>query len=98
MTKDFLKNFPSLKGRGKWIENFNDSVDNGDNWYQELIIQKHTIDKQRARDVIKKYLQGLANDYGYCNCKKTHKDIHMDICNDIEKIQKLLLKELELED
>lgn len=50
--KPIEETHPSLKGRGKWIENLNDSVNLGDNWYQELIIQKHTIDKQIVRDII----------------------------------------------
>ncbi|MHA1395400.1 MAG: hypothetical protein ACTSRZ_17995 [Promethearchaeota archaeon] len=45
-------------------------------------------------EVVEKYLQGLANDYGYCSCERKHKDLHMDICNDLEKIKPLLKKEL----
>lgn len=45
-------------------------------------------------EVIEDYIQGLANDYGYCSCKRKHKDMHMDICNDLERIKPLMIKEL----
>lgn len=49
----------------------------------------------KIKDLIHKYIGGLARDYGYCSCKKKHKDLHMDICNDLEKIEPPLIKELE---
>ena len=51
-------------------------------------------EKDIIEETIEKYIGGLAKDYGYCNCKRKHKDMHMDICNDLEKIKPLLIREL----
>ena len=59
-----------------------------------IIIQEIEKSDKLIEEVVKKYIGGLAKDYGYCNCKRKHKDIHMDIYNDLEKIKPLLIKEL----
>jgi hypothetical protein len=52
------------------------------------------IKTEQVIKIIEKYIGGLVKDYGYCNCKRKHKDMHMDICNDLEKIKKLIIKDI----
>jgi len=39
-------------------------------------------------------IDGLSDDYGYCNCKRKHNDMHLDIVKDLEKLKLKIIMEL----
>lgn len=56
------------------------------------LLQAQLTTELRLSQQVRNILDMLIKDYGYCNCKRSHKDIHMDIVADLEKAKKEMSK------
>ncbi len=90
---------------GAWssrIKNYDKHICNGQDG-NDISFTKKDFDKLKEElaaeikkvcipnSVLRKYLEGLIIDYGYCDCNSQGKDFHMSVVKDLEKMKQKLL-------